>query len=182
MGIISIPGMSGARKMIGADKMHTPIPVTSTAFAEGGMIPRQHTCDAADVSPPLLWSGWPEQTQSFALLCEDLDASSGSFTHWIAWNIPPRTPEMPDRVPPDGTLPTGAVQGKNDFGKLGYGGPCPPPGSTHRYVFKIYALDSTLKLGAVATKAQLIEAIKGHELAEGQLMGQYHREARAPAR
>lgn len=146
------------------------------------MIPRQHTCDAANVSPPLYWSGWPEQTQSFALLCEDPDAPKGTFTHWLAWNIPLRTPEMQERVPSDGTLPTGAVQGTNDFGKLGYGGPCPPPGSTHRYLFIIYALDSMLKLGAGATRAQLIAAIHGHQLAAGQLMGKYHREVGVPAR
>jgi len=156
--------------------------VTSTAFAEGGMIPRQYTCDAANVSPAILWSGSPAQTQSFVLLCEDPDSPKRTFTHWLAWNIPPRTPELPERVAPDETLPSGAVQGTNDFGKLGYGGPCPPPGSTHRYEFKIYALDSTLKLGPRATKEQLLAAMAGHQLAAGQLTGKYRREASAPAR
>jgi Raf kinase inhibitor-like YbhB/YbcL family protein len=146
------------------------------------MIPRQYTCDAADVSPPISWSGWPEQAQSFVLLCEDPDAKKGAFTHWIAWNIPLHTPELPERVAPDGMLPTGAVQGTNDFGKLGYGGPCPPPGSTHRYIFKIYALDTMLKLSAGATRAQLFEVMQGHRLAEGQLMAKYQREASPAAR
>jgi len=162
--------------------MQATIQVKSPAFAEGGMIPRQYTCDAANVSPTIYWSGWPEQTQSFTLLVEDPDAPKGTFTHWIVWNIPPHAPEMPERVAPDGTLPSGAVQGTNDFGKLGYGGPCPPPGSTHRYWFKIYALDSTLRLGAGATKARLLEAMIGHHLAEGQLTAKYHREASLSAR
>lgn len=162
--------------------MHASIQVTSSAFSEGGMIPRQYTCDAANVSPELHWSGWPDLTQSFALICEDPDAPRGTFTHWIAWNIPPSTAKLPERMAKNGTLPGGVTQGLNDFGKLGYGGPCPPPGSTHRYLFKIYALDSMLKLEEGATKAQLIEVMKGHHLAEGQLMGKYRRAASAHER
>jgi len=139
------------------------------------MIPRQYTCDAADVSPPLRWSGWPQETQSFALLCEDPDAPGGTFTHWVVFNIPLRTPEMADRVAPDRILPTGAVQGNNDFGKIGYGGPCPPSG-LHRYLFKIYALDSTLQLDPGATRTELLTAMEGHILSQGQLMGRYQRQ------
>ena len=150
------------------------ITVTSTAFAEGEMIPRHHTCDGRDVSPPLQWSGIPEGAQSIALICDDPDAPMGTWVHWVLFNIPAGEKGVPAQIAPDATLSNGARHGTNDFRRLGYGGPC-PPGGTHRYYFKLYALDTTLPLGAGATKAQVEAAMAGHILARAQLMGKYKR-------
>lgn len=150
------------------------IRLTSTAFTEGGTIPKKYTCDGADVSPPLEWDNVPEGTKSFALICDDPDAPMGTWVHWVLFNLPADARSLPEAVPPDKELPSGARQGTNDFRKIGYGGPC-PPGGTHRYYFKLYALDTTLDLPAGCTKAQLLRAMEGHVLAEGQLMGKYSR-------
>jgi len=144
------------------------IKIESTAFSEGGSIPRPHTCDGKDVSPPLAWSGVPESAKSLVLICDDPDAPSKTWVHWVLFNIPPRIRELPEAVSGVGT------QGRNDFQKPGYGGPCPPSG-THRYLFKLYALDTELKLAAGATKAEVEAAMKGHALAEGKLTGKYAR-------
>lgn len=151
------------------------ITIASTAFAEGGIIPQQYTCDGSDISPPLSWSGVPEGTKSLALISDDPDAPAGTWVHWVLFNIPPETNELPENVPPDQTLASGARHGVNDFGRLGYGGPCPPSG-THRYYFKLYALDAMLDLSGRVTKADLLSAVAGHILAEGQLMGKYRRQ------
>jgi len=150
------------------------IKVTSTAFEEGGMIPKQYTCDGTDVSPPLAWTSVPEGTKSIALICDDPDAPMGTWVHWVLFNLPADVKELAENVPLQKRLETGAIQGTNDFRKIGYGGPC-PPGGTHRYYFKLYALDTELNLQAGATKRELLKAIKGHILAEGQLMGKYKR-------
>lgn len=150
------------------------IRLTSTAFAEGGIIPRKYTCDGADVSPPLAWDNVPDGTKSFALICDDPDAPMGTWVHWVLFNLPADVRSLPEAVPPDKELSNGARQGTNDFRKIGYGGPCPPRG-THRYYFKLYALDTTLDLPAGSSKAQLLKAMEGHVLAEGQLMGKYGR-------
>src|SRR5438128_2167054 len=118
--------------------------LVSTAFLEGSPIPRKHTGDGSDVSPPLEWSDVPEGTKSLALICDDPDAPRGTWVHWVVFNIPAERKDLPEAQPPRGSLPSGARQGKNDFGKLGYGGPAPPPGKPHRYMFKLYALDTTL--------------------------------------
>jgi Raf kinase inhibitor-like YbhB/YbcL family protein len=149
--------------------------LTSTAFQEGGTIPKLYTCDDKDVSSPLSWSGAPEGARSFALICDDPDAPRGTWVHWVLWNLPAGTHELPENVPHEKTLASGARQGTNDFRKIGYGGPCPPPGKPHRYFFKIYALDGVLDLKEGATKQKLEEAMKGHIVAEGQLMGRYGR-------
>lgn len=149
--------------------------LTSTAFKEAGMIPPKYTCDGADVSPPLTWGSVPEQTESIALVCDDPDAPMGTFVHWVLYDVPADATELPENVPNDATLPDGAAQGTSDFGRTGYGGPC-PPGGTHRYFFKIYALDKKLGLAPGARKADLIEAMEGHVLAQGQLMGKYRRQ------
>jgi hypothetical protein len=162
------PSMQG-----GGGKMD--ILLTSTAFTEGGTIPRKHTCDGEDVSPPLIWDNVPGGTKSFALICDDPDAPMGTWVHWVLFNLPADTRSLPEAVPPDKELPSGARQGTNDFRKIGYGGPCPPPGKPHRYFFKLYALDTTLDLPAGSTKAQVVKAMDGHVLAEGQLMGKYGR-------
>lgn len=148
--------------------------LTSSAFAEGTMIPRKYTCDAEDTSPDLKWSGAPKGTQSLALICDDPDAPVGTWVHWVLFNIPADVTALPAGIPAEATLENGARQGKNDFRKLGYGGPC-PPGGTHRYYFKLYALDTRLDLASGSSKAQLLAAMKGHILAEGQLMGKYQR-------
>jgi hypothetical protein len=149
--------------------------VVSSAFQEGGMIPSDYTCDGKDISPPLAWSGAPAGTAAFALVCEDPDAPAGVWVHWVVWNLPASVSELPTGVPPaQKTLPNGGTQGTNDFRKIGYGGPCPPSG-THRYQFRLYALDKVLDLKPGATKKELLKAMGGHILAEGQLMGHYKR-------
>jgi hypothetical protein len=150
------------------------ITVTSSAFTEGALIPKKYTCDAEDISPDLKWSGVPSGAKSVALICDDPDAPVGTWVHWVLFNIPAELSALPTGIPADATLKNGARHGKNDFRKLGYGGPC-PPGGTHRYFFKLYALDSVLTLESGSTKAQLLAAMKGHILAEGQLMGRYQR-------
>jgi len=150
------------------------IKVSSAAFEEGGMIPAKYTCDEDDISPPLVWDSIPEGTKTLAFICDDPDAPMGTWVHWILFNLPVDISELPENVPPERELESGAKQGTNDFGRIGYGGPC-PPGGTHRYYFKLYALDAVLDLEAGARKPQLLEAMEGHILAEGQLMGRYSR-------
>jgi len=146
----------------------------SRAFDNGGMIPARYTCDGADVSPSLEWSPGPEGTKSYALICDDPDAPMGTWVHWVIFNLPAGITELPEDVPHEKKLPSGGLQGVNDFRKIGYGGPC-PPGGTHRYFFRVYALDTTLPLGPGATRDQVLKAMKGHGLVEGQLMGKYKR-------
>jgi Raf kinase inhibitor-like YbhB/YbcL family protein len=150
------------------------ITITSTAFTEGSMIPRQYTCEGEDVSPPLVWTGVPVGTKSLALICDDPDAPMGTWVHWVLFNIPASIKELPAKIPPEKIIENSAKHGMNDFQKFGYGGPC-PPGGTHRYYFKLYALDTEINLEAGITKAQLLKAMEGHILAEGQLMGRYKR-------
>jgi Raf kinase inhibitor-like YbhB/YbcL family protein len=149
--------------------------VTTTAFSPGGAIPSVHTCDGPDSSPDLSWSGAPAGVQSFALIADDPDAPVGTWTHWIIWNIPPHNTGLPKSVPKDETLGDGARQGRNDFRRIGYGGPCPPPGKPHRYFFKLFALDAKLDLKAGAGRNELEQAIKGHVLAQGELVGKFGR-------
>ncbi|GAB4479827.1 MAG: YbhB/YbcL family Raf kinase inhibitor-like protein [Anaerolineae bacterium] len=149
--------------------------LTSTAFTEGGTIPRDHTCDGADRSPPLSWSGTPAGTAVFALICDDPDAPVGTWDHWVIWDIPGDAVGLPEGVAPLDTLPDGARQGRNGWGTNGYRGPCPPHGKPHRYYFRLYALDASLGLPPGATKSQLLRAIKGNILAQAELMGRYGR-------
>lgn len=148
--------------------------VKSSAFKEGEMIPMKYTCDGEDISPPLSWEGVPEGTKSIAIICDDPDAPMGTWVHWVLFNLPPGTNTLPEAVPPEAVLENGARHSINDFRKLGYGGPCPPSG-THRYYFKIYALDIVLGLQSGASKADLLKAMEGHVLSEGQIMGRYKR-------
>jgi Raf kinase inhibitor-like YbhB/YbcL family protein len=148
--------------------------IESSAFSEGGLIPRRHTCDGKDVSPPLSWSGTPEGAKSLALICDDPDAPGKTWVHWVVFNIPPAARHLPEGIAPGEPIPGGGTQGKNDFRKLGYGGPC-PPGGTHRYQFKLYALDAELALPAGATKAELEGGIEGHVLGQATLTGKYSR-------
>ncbi len=148
--------------------------ITSTAFSEGGMIPVPNTCDGPDVSPDLAWTGVPGDARTLALICDDPDAPAGTWVHWVLFNIPAGQTGLPAEVAPDAVMDSGARHGTNDFGRLGYGGPC-PPGGTHRYFFKLYALDIDLGLESGATKAQVEKAMQGHILAESQLIGKYAR-------
>ncbi len=153
--------------------------LTSTAFTDGTAIPAKYTCDEADVSPPLAWSGAPAGTVSFALIVDDPDAPAGTWVHWVLYNLPATTAELPENVAKVETLDLGgARQGRNDFQRPGYGGPCPPPGPAHRYFFKLYALDAPLRLKAGATKQDVEAAMKGHILATAQLVGTYARQRR----
>jgi hypothetical protein len=148
--------------------------LTSTAFAEGALIPSLYTCDGKDVSPPLSWDDPPAGVKSFALISDDPDAPVGIWVHWVMWNIPATARSLPENLPKTEESEGGARQGTNDFRRIGYGGPCPPSG-THRYYFKLYALDTTLDLPASATKRDLEAAMQGHVLAEARRMGTYKR-------
>ena len=148
--------------------------LTSSAFDEGAMIPQRYTCDGENTSPPLSWTGVPPETRSLALICDDPDAPAGTWDHWVLYNIPADAIGLPASVPAKAILDNGAVHGSNSWGRIGYGGPC-PPGGTHRYFFKLFALGALLDLKGGATASQLLEAIKGHILAQGQLMGKYQR-------
>lgn len=147
----------------------------STAFAEGGGIPKKYTCDGADVSPALSWLDAPAGTQSLALIADDPDAPVGTWTHWIVWNIPAKSNGLPEGVPKVGETGDGVRQGTSDFKRVGYGGPCPPPGKPHRYFFKLYAVDATLEAKPGASRDEVERALKGHVLAHTELMGTYGR-------
>jgi len=149
--------------------------LTSTAFRDNESIPTKFTCDGEDLSPPLAWSGVPEGAKSLALICDDPDAPAGTWVHWVLYGLPPDMASLPEGVPAKGLTAPGARQGRNDFRRTGYGGPCPPPGKPHRYFFKLYALDSAPALKPDATKKDLEQAMEGHILAQGQLVGRYHR-------
>ena len=170
------------------DLARQTIQLRSPAFADGGMIPKASTCDGSDRSPPLEWSGVPAQAQSLVLICDDPDAPMGTWSHWVVFNLAREAKALNQGVPPEETiapatdgLPGSAAgklpqarQGTNDFGKIGYRGPC-PPGGTHRYFFRLYALDTRLELSSSATRKQVLKAVEGHILAEGTLIGKYKR-------
>jgi Raf kinase inhibitor-like YbhB/YbcL family protein len=147
--------------------------VSSPSFEEGGQIPEEYTCDGRNISPLLNWSEPPAGTRSLALIMDDRDAPGGVFTHWVIFNLPAGSTQLVEAIPTDPELPSGALQGNNDLGHTGYGGPCPPPGSPHRYRFTLYAVDETLELGPGASRSQVLQALEGHLLAQGQLTGTY---------
>jgi Raf kinase inhibitor-like YbhB/YbcL family protein len=147
--------------------------LSSAAFEAGGTIPKQFTCDGPDLSPALEWSGAPPNTRSFSLLVDDPDAPAGTWVHWVLYDLPAETNQLAEGVPKDEQLSNGARQGKNDFRRIGYGGPCPPPGRAHRYFFKLYALDASLNLNAGASKADVEKTMAGRILAQATLMGRY---------
>ena len=147
----------------------------SAAFSFGGEIPWKHTCDGPDLSPALSWSDPPPKSQSYSLIADDPDAPAGTWVHWVIYDVPGSLRELPEALAKSPDLPDGSRQGRNDFGGIGYGGPCPPRGPAHRYFFKLYALDAKLNLKAGATKAELEKAMKGHILAQAELMGKYRR-------
>ena len=147
----------------------------TSAFPPGGDIPVRFTCDGSDDSPALEWTEPPAGTQSFTLVADDPDASRGTWVHWVLYDLPARARELPEAVPPDKELVSGARQGRNDFRKIGYGGPCPPPGPAHRYYFRLFALDRALGLKSGATRNEIDRAMEGHILARAELMGRYKR-------
>jgi len=149
--------------------------ISSDAFAANETIPKKFTCDGPDASPKLTWSEPPAKTQSFALIMDDPDAPAGTWVHWVLFDLPAETRELAEGVAKQEQLANGARQGRNDFGKIGYGGPCPPPGNPHRYFFKLYALDAKLNLNAGVAKADLERAMYGHTLAHSDLIGRYGR-------
>jgi len=149
--------------------------VTSSAFASEETIPDRYTCEGADVSPPLSWRNAPAGTEEFALVCEDPDAPGGTFTHWLLYDIPASRDALPEGVKTDPRLSWGAAQGRNDFGNVGYGGPCPPIGSEHRYTFRLYALDDGLNLPPGASRHQLLSEVEEHAVARAGLIGRYGR-------
>lgn len=152
---------------------HT-LKVWSKAFDYGDKIPSRFTCDGEDISPDLAWSGAPGGTQSYAVIADDPDAPNGMWVHWVIYNIPLPVTNLPPALPRKEMLANGELQGQTDFGRVGYGGPCPPSG-THRYFFKVYALDSMLDFKPGASKAEIELAMEGHVLAQGELMGKYQR-------
>ena len=149
--------------------------VTSSALETGTPIPRRFTCDGENVSPPLSWSNVPVETKSFAMIAEDPDAPKGTFVHWVLYNLPADSTALKPGVPTDERLDSGASQGVNGAGRIGFTGPCPPRGPAHRYFFRVYALDIRLNLDVTPAAADLRAAMKGHVLAEGGLMGTYQR-------
>jgi len=164
---ISLGAAQGARTMAFA--------IASTSFPNGGDIPKKFTCDGADVSPELSWTEPPAGAQSFALIADDPDAPGGTWTHWVLFDVPPATTSLPEGVSKIDELPGGERQGRNDFRKIGYNGPCPPPGKPHRYFFKLYALDGKLNLKPGASKQEVEQAMQGHVLGGAEWMGRYKR-------
>ena len=167
----SKPKTDKATKELGKEKA---MQLVSTAFDSGKMIPSKYTCDGENISPALQWDNVPAGTKSFALIADDPDAPMGTWVHWVIYNIPDSSRGLKENVPAAPKLPDGTLQGKNDFRKIGYGGPC-PPGGVHRYYFKLYALDKILSVPAGLTKAELLKAMDGHILAKAELMGKYAR-------
>jgi len=149
--------------------------LTSTAFEEGQHIPLDHTADGKDRSPPLKWADPPAGTRTYALACADPDASRGTFTHWLVYNLPAESRELSEGITHAEGYPNGTLQGTNDFGRVGYNGPKPPKGQSHRYVFTLYALDSRLELPAGARRDPLLAALQGHILGEARLTAHYGR-------
>jgi len=149
--------------------------ISSLSFSNGGKIPTKFTCDGTDVSPELTWNTPPAGTLSLALIADDPDAPVGTWTHWVLFNLPAHTTALPEGVTRVDEVPSGGRQGRNDFRRIGYGGPCPPPGKPHRYFLKLYALDKMLSLKAGASKQDAEQAMQGHILAKAELMGTYQR-------
>jgi Raf kinase inhibitor-like YbhB/YbcL family protein len=163
----------------GQDGKPVPLRVTSPAFAEGEAIPSKYTCDGQDVSPPMHWDNAPSTAKTCALICEDPDAPAGVWLHWMIYNVPSRARSLPEGVRKAPALINNWFQGVNDFGKIGYNGPCPPGGKAHRYFFKVYALDEDFTPPTPPkqhNKSDLVKAMEGHIVAEGSLMGTYQRQ------
>ena len=166
---------SAAESAHAKDSQASEFKIESMAFKEGAEIPKKFTCEGEDISPALHWSHPPRGTQSFALIAEDPDAPSGTWIHWVVYDLPARLRRLPDNVPKRGEIPGGGAQGRNDFGRIGYGGPCPPVGNAHHYFFKLYALDKMLHLQPGEGKNEVLDAAKSHVLGTAQCMGLFRR-------
>jgi Raf kinase inhibitor-like YbhB/YbcL family protein len=176
--IVALAGCRGGQTGSLVDiqgKAAKTLTVSSAALKDGATIPTRFTCSGEDISPALAWSGAPENTKSLALVFDDPDAGNPAFTHWLLANIPATEQSLAENAPHDGTWSNGAVQGQNDFSKVGYGGPCPPPGDAHHYHFAFYALDATLSIQSGFSKQQLATAMQGHTLAWGELVSLFAR-------
>lgn len=171
-GSSSTPAMNAGSP---SDSSPAALALQTPAFKPGDDIPGKFTCEGANVSPALDWGEPPSGTKSFALIMDDPDAPSGTWVHWVVYDLPASTRQLPEGVPKSDSLESGGRQGVNDFGDAGYGGPCPPPGRPHRYFFKLYALDKPLGLAARARKPQVESAMKGHILAQSGLVGRFGR-------
>lgn len=147
----------------------------SPAFEWEGVIPKKYTCDGENISPPMEWEDAPEGTACFVLICQDPDARGQVLAHWLLYNLPAELSALPENVPAGGELPWGGMQGENDMGEVRYSGPCPPPGSTHHYYFRMYAVDRQLELSAGAKIQEVLDQIRNHTLASSELMGLYTR-------
>ncbi len=152
--------------------------IRSSAFFIGSTIPFKYTCDGDNISPPVHWESPPEGTNSFALILDDPDAPNQTFTHWVVYNLPAGVRELPEAVPKHPRIAKGGMQGKNSAGEIGFTGPCPPNG-THRYYFKVFALDQPINLPPGASKEEVIKAMDGHVLDAAEVMGRYARETSA---
>jgi len=147
--------------------------LTSPAFTDGQLIPMQYTCDGRNISPSLMWSGVPSGTRSVAIICQDPDAPGGTWMHWVFYGLMPNTTELPEGVAPVESPPVGGRQGANSFNAFGYGGPCPPSGETHHYVFTVFALNNYVTLQTRGTGQELLGAVQQHILGQGDLTGIY---------
>jgi Raf kinase inhibitor-like YbhB/YbcL family protein len=177
--LLTLVVLSGCQRASAADPTATEVAVSlelhSLVFGPGETIPRSNTCDGADQSPALSWAGVPAGTRSLALIVEDPDAPGGTFTHWVIYNLPPDPASLAAGVPKQADLPNGGRQGRNDFRRVGYGGPCPPPGPAHHYHFHLFALDAVLGLTPGGAPSELRSAMRGHILGESELIGVYGR-------
>lgn len=173
LNLVALSGCHKAAQEVVAGGQAT-LQLTSSSIPDGS-IPRAYTCDGADTSPRLSWTAPPPTTKSLALIVIDPDAPQGTFVHWVLYNLPASTRELPEGLPGQEQLPDGSRQGLNDFPKMGYGGPCPPRNSRHRYLFILYAVDTKLDLPPGVTRKQVEEALKGHVVAHGELTARYGR-------
>jgi len=173
--LLPVPLDLAAAQTMAKGASNMPFTLQSSDFANGADIPRAFTCDGEDRSPALSWSGAPDATKAFALIADDPDAPAGTWVHWTIFNIPAKAQSLPAGIEKKEQLADGAKQGRNDFRKIGYGGPCPPPGKPHRYFFKLYALGSEVNLQAGTTKSDLEQAMAKQILGKAELMGRYKR-------
>jgi hypothetical protein len=172
--LIIVIAVTGIFAVAQAEQTPKHLSVSSGAFANGSNIPVKYTCDGQDVSPALLWNPGPADTQSYALVVDDPDAQ-GAFAHWVVYNIPVNVTRLNEHMTSIGQLDDGTMQGKNSFGGIGYGGPCPPAGKPHHYRFRVYALNSVLSIGPGASMGRVVDAMSGHITAESELVGVYGR-------
>jgi Raf kinase inhibitor-like YbhB/YbcL family protein len=175
LGVVFVLACQGGKNGLMQAQAKATFSISTPAFQPGGTIPKKYTCEGRDLSPPLAWTAPPAGTESFVLMVLDPDAPSGTWTHWLIYDLPATVRELPENTPATATLPSGGRQGRNDFGHLGFGGPCPPPGRPHRYFFRLFALNVQLGLKPGATRREVEQAVRGHILAQTELVGRFGR-------